>query len=88
MAVAVDGERHPGGRRPGARAVEIHVARRAVDFERGPGLRGRRVERVEVEGVAVEMSDELVGRMAEHVDERMADGARLRASADRHPGRA
>ena len=54
-------------------AVEIHVAGRAVDFERGPGLGRRRVERVEVQGVAVEMSDELVGRMAEDVDERMAD---------------
>ena len=55
MAVAVDGDASPPRRQPPCArcAVEIHVTGRAIDLERGPGLYRRRVERVEVEVVAV-----------------------------------
>src|SRR5262245_54350531 len=75
MTIAVHDERGPRlGCRSRAVAVEIHVHGRAVDFERGTGFRGRRVQRVEVERVPLGVADEAIRGMAEDVDQGMADG--------------
>src|SRR5687767_10059509 len=66
VAVAVDDERDAGRRRrASAGAVEVEVARGAVDLQRGAGLRGCGVHRAEIERIALALAHHTVFGMAD-----------------------
>ena len=77
MAVAVDDQRGAGcGCRAGAVAVEIKVARRAVDLEGCSRFRCCSIHSVVIHLVPASRADDLVGRMRQNVDERMSNGSK------------
>ena len=74
MAVAVDRQRDAGpDRRTRMLAVEVDVRGRAVHLQRRSGLRGGRVDGVEIQRISRAASDDVVGRVREDRDERVPD---------------
>ena len=74
VAVAVDRHRHAcRHRRPGMFAIQIQVTWRPIDLQRGAGFSGSRVDGGEVQRVSGAVPDQLVGRVGDHVDERVPD---------------